>query len=249
MEVLACPNCQRLFFTPPAALGKKIRCRGCQQIFHVPKEPSSVPFGPAVEAVADQTEHLPIAIPCTSKRGDCRRCPGCGREFLMKESFVGKSIRCRGCKEPFRVTATVARPSDARLVQLPAGQSFEPNQARDMGQPSAHLPSWQEAVSRTDAAAFEASPRPTIFEDIGDVLDDLKPGEQIASVVRPRTTASLAKPGHEAIATLIAIVLGAACALPAVQLILWWAFDQDPLNVGKSLPNFLEWIAPPQWRN
>jgi len=105
LEVLACPHCLRLFHATPAALGKKIRCRGCRQIFHVPRDTSSVPLGAAVHAAANGDEPR-VAIACVKNGRDTRRCPQCAREFLMKPAFVGKTIRCRGCKASFRVAAT-----------------------------------------------------------------------------------------------------------------------------------------------
>ena len=62
--------------------------------------------------------------------------------------------------------------------------------------------------------APQSSPPPTVFEDIGDVLDELLPGEQVASVVRPRKVPSLSAPASSPVATMIAIVLGGICALP-----------------------------------
>lgn len=83
-----------------------------------------------------------------------------------------------------------------------------------------------------------------IFEDIGDVLEDLLPGERIASVVRPKNAAAPARPEAEALSSMIAIVLGGACALPVTQLILWWVVGQDPLGIAPLLPEFLQWMAP-----
>jgi hypothetical protein len=242
LEILACPHCLRLFQTTPAVLGKKIRCRGCLQVFNVPKDTTGVPLGPAVHAAADLGGDPPLAIGCIKNGQDARCCPKCGREFLMKPAFVGKTIRCRGCKVPFRVAASerpIEKSVQAADKQAPEAQPRPPASSPPRLQPTENPKPVPALPSRS----------PTIFEDIGDILEDIRAGERVASVVRPTNAAALAKPEYEALATLIAIVLGGACALPAVQLILWWAFDQDPLLVGKALPDFLEWIAPPRWRN
>lgn len=154
-EILACPHCDRMFRAEPAALGKKIRCRGCRQVFQVPKDTSGVPLSVREESVSTP----PFAAICLIDGQDARRCPECGRTFLMKPSFAGKRIRCRGCKMPFRV---------------------------------AHSKEASEAAAAMPEESAPAVAPPRIFDDIGDVLDEVCPGENIASVVRPRT--ALRKP-------------------------------------------------------
>lgn len=108
LEVLACPHCGRLFRTNPTVLGKKICCRRCQQIFHVPHDTTHVPLGPAI---GDDEALPPVAMAFVKNGRDVRCCPACGRTFAMKPAFAGKTIRCRDCAAPFRVTATVDAPA------------------------------------------------------------------------------------------------------------------------------------------
>jgi hypothetical protein len=89
---------------------------------------------------------------------------------------------------------------------------------------------------------------PGSFEDIGDILDELRPGEKITSVVRPRNAAALAGGNANQLAALIAVVSGGLCALPITQLILWWIVGKDPLRVAASLPGILQWLAPSHLR-
>lgn len=236
LEILACPHCRRLFRTTPAVLGKKIRCRGCREIFHVPRDTSSVPLGPAVVSVSSHDESLPVAIVCVADGRDARRCPACSREFLMKPAFAGKTIRCRGCKAPFRVKAT---PPADRPPSAPAETNPECSPQR-----SVSLPVSPRATAAPEEAAAPANPRPMIFEDIGDVLEDLRPGERIASVIRPKNAAALARRNAEALASVIAIVFGGVCGLVLTQLILWWVMGKDPFGIAPSLPGFLRWMAP-----
>lgn len=154
-EVLACPHCDRIFHAFASVLGKKIRCRDCRQIFYVPKDTSSVPLAPPASGKGDHAAAVPIAEPCVFEGQDARSCPECGRAFFMKPAFVGKKIRCRGCKALFRVAAADG-----------------PNQGTVI-----------------PAAALPPVPIPAIVEDIGDVLDELRPGESVAYVVRPRRAA------------------------------------------------------------
>lgn len=251
VEILACPHCERLFTVTPAVLGKKIRCRGCRSVFYVPRDTASVPLGSAVWADQDGFGDAPppFAVAGVKNGRDVRSCPACGRTFAMKPSLAGKTIRCRGCKSPFRVTATVDGNSDAGLAQPQAQSSASFEHVHACVQPPPPPPRLPQSIAEPVAAAVPAISEPTVFEDVGDVLAGPLPGERVASVVRPRNASALAKNENEAIATLIALVFGAACALPVVQLILWWFLDQDPLSVGKALPDSLEWITPPRWRN
>jgi serine/threonine protein kinase len=154
-EVLACPHCERVFKFSPVVLGKKIRCRGCRQIFHVPKDTSSVPLSRSSPTAGGRDTAPPIAAKCEVDGQDARRCPECGRIFIMRPKFTEKKIRCRACKVMFRVTASDV-PTEASVLT---------------------------------AESLPAAPRPTIFDDIGDILDELGPGESVASVVRPQIAA------------------------------------------------------------
>jgi hypothetical protein len=155
-DVLACPHCDRMFRETPEVLGKKIRCRGCRQIFHVPKDTGSIPVEAPASAEGERCTAPPVAATCVVDGQDARSCPECGRVFLMKPAFAGKKIRCRVCKALFRVIASGA-PSDAPVHAEEA-------------QPS--------------ASSY------TIFEDIGDLLEELRPGERVECVVRPLAVAA-----------------------------------------------------------
>lgn len=88
-----------------------------------------------------------------------------------------------------------------------------------------------------------ASPLPTVFEDIGDVLEDLLPGERVASVVRPKNAAARAKPETEALATLVAIVFGGVCAVPITLWLLKIIAPREFAKLSTVLPDFLtSWL-------
>lgn len=107
MEILACPHCTRLFRVANEVLGKTIRCRGCRQAFHVPADRAGIGPGSKKNSEGcDDSDSLPVAYQCVIGDRDARQCPECSRSFLMKPAFVGKTIRCRGCKASFRVAAT-----------------------------------------------------------------------------------------------------------------------------------------------
>ena len=81
----------------------------------------------------------------------------------------------------------------------------------------------------------------------GRSLDELIPGEKVASVVRPKNAAAQPRSEDSPVVGLIAVVFGGFCALPATQLIVWWAFGKDPLRIAKMLPEALRWLAPAQF--
>lgn len=244
MEILACPHCDRQFHVTPAVLGKKIRCRGCRQIFHVPHDTSKVPLGPA--AVASDEAPPPFAIAAVQEGRDVRSCPTCGRMFAMQPALAGKTIRCRGCDAPFRVTATGEGHVAAGGTRSPAKPPVHRNSVHQPQRPPANGP---QPSPRPSAAAGVAQPRPKVCDDIGEVLEDWLPGEPIFSVVRPWNAAAPAQSGNDALVGVIAVVVGIVCALSITQLILWWIIQQDPLRIGPALPGSLEWVAPRQFRN
>jgi len=221
VEVLACPHCNRLFQASSAVLGKTIRCRACRGIFHIPQDTSSVPLSDAGAALAPDESFPPLANPCVIDGHDARSCPQCGRTFRMKSAFAGKTIRCRGCKAPFRVG--------------PTEPSTDPRPAS--AQP--------ERLSPPPIPSIPAPPA-TIYEDVGDSIDVVPPGPLPQSVVRPRNMPSLSPHKESAVPQLIAVVFGGMCALPLTQLLLWFVFQKDPLGVASLLPAALRALLPDQ---
>lgn len=192
-----------------------------------------MPVGPAVGAVPWQDEEPPVAIACVANGRDARRCPECGREFLMKTAFLGKVIRCRGCRKPFRVTASpraIGEPVDAADEQIPEARPRPPAPVPQRPQPP---------EKPKPPRPSTTMPRPTIFEDIGDILEDLTPGERVASVIRPKNAAKIAKADSESLASLVAIVLGGVCAIPMTLVLLRITSPKEFENLAASLPDFL----------
>lgn len=235
MEVLACPHCDRLFQVAPAALGKKIRCRGCRGIFHVPHDTTHVPLGPLPADPGLDEPLRPLAIPCVIDGHDARSCPECGRTFRMKKTFAGKTIRCRGCKATFRVSATEPVHSEAPPPEVaPAA----PREAATPARPQLH-----HSPPPPAPVATQPSPPPTIFEDMGDVLEDILPGEHVPSVVRPRNVKQPSASAGNPLATMAAVVAGGICALPATLIILRFVSKKRFEDVASMLPGFLvDWL-------
>ncbi len=213
-EVLACPHCDRLFHLTPEVLGKKIRCRGCRQVFHVPRDTTSVPLAASVASgqAAQAEPPIPVAIATVENGRDVRSCPTCGRMFGMKPALIGKTIRCRRCKVNFLVEATSPASSEPAAPASPAAQ---PQPVRHF-----HAP---------PPPSRPAAPRPMIFEDIGDLLEDLLPDEkEVASVVRPRSVPPPSHVAEKQPSALAAIGFCLAC-LVAVALIIVPRRNEPPV--------------------
>ena len=68
-----CDSCDKKFTVSSQLIGKKIRCKGCQNVMRIP-DPS--------DYVAIQTEWIVD-------------CDDCGRQHRPDESLIGKRIRCK----------------------------------------------------------------------------------------------------------------------------------------------------------
>jgi hypothetical protein len=233
VEVLACPHCERMFNAAPVILGRTIRCRGCRKPFQIPQDPSTAQHG--AESPRPQPV-VSVAIECVIDGHDARRCPSCDRAFVMQPRFVGKTIRCRGCRMPFLVAA-----GSTQATSRPTSQNAAPAAA------SVVSPKPQAALA-TEPATDEVLREGVVHDDSGDVLEALPSEEPVLVAVRPRHIAKRRHKQVPAVLTLAAIVLGGVTALPATQLILWWAFSIDPLHVGRAMPPMLKVVVPVKFR-
>lgn len=180
MDVLACPHCDRMFHATPSLLGKAIRCRECRKTFRVPADLTTAEFGPEPET--PQPEIL-IAVECVVQGVDARRCPACSHTFSMQTKFIGKRIRCRGCRELFVVLAStqaVGEPATTEDVSEGGFIEDPPNPAHVSTPPSLPDP---ESHLEPEAADDSAS---VIHEDGGDVLAVEPAGDPLVVAVRPR---------------------------------------------------------------
>jgi hypothetical protein len=175
LEVLACPHCSRMFAAAPAIFGKTIRCRGCRKPFRIPRDPSVIEQAPVAE---DVRHRILVAVECVVDGVDARRCPACSRAFSMQPQLMGKTIRCRGCRVPFYVTAaSPLQPQAEESKTRPSVQS--PPNPREP-RPNRSLP--ERLHSETSAAASPVA----ITEDGGDVLDAEPADEPVMVAIRPR---------------------------------------------------------------
>lgn len=264
MQVLACPHCARHFRLSPGAVGKTIRCRGCRQLFFIPeaaKPPSSYPnLGRGVLRDPVQARFQPAQLPSPPRASaavvdgiDARICPTCGHSFAMRHELEGKTIRCRGCRSLFIVAAGPPAPPLVPALSRTHEQSpvhaVPPVQRIAVVDDSSDNP-----IARHDTRGPNGtggSPlveQPTIFDDVGDILDRMVAGGQCpAAIPMPRRSATPVD-GEHPLSQFIAVVAGGAIALPISQLILWWCLGSDPLSMAPLLPRALAWMAPAEFR-
>src|SRR4051812_24344937 len=99
----SCPGCGRTYQVDASLRGKKVRCKGCNEVSRIP-EPSAP---------------LEMALPQEDLRFAC---PRCGYDFTLAARLAGKQARCKQCGEVFRVPGkTPAEPARAARVATPPG--------------------------------------------------------------------------------------------------------------------------------
>lgn len=221
MEPLGCPHCYRLFHPKSAILGKKIRCRNCRQIFHIPRELNSVPFAPPAAPLLSVAANPPEAMPCVIDGRDARRCPKCGRVFAMQTEFAGKRIRCRGCRTTFFVT-TSARLAHHQKLSHKISQTGNDRSpvSQGLAKPGPDLTRAPQIIQLSSVA-----------EDCGDVLEDLQAYENVATVVKPKRVSSGHLQSNQLAIHLMAVVLGGVAAVVLSSFIVRFRTGQDHFGV------------------
>jgi predicted Zn finger-like uncharacterized protein len=81
-----CPSCARAYQVDTSLSGKKIRCKGCNAISHIPAPPAPQPSAP-------------------ESPGETIACPQCGHGFRVSADLAGRRARCKRCGEVFRIGA------------------------------------------------------------------------------------------------------------------------------------------------
>ncbi len=250
METLSCPHCSRLFFASPAILGKRIRCRGCRNIFGVPRQSASESRPESSRSGAGIHQRLggslPVAIESLVNGIDVRSCPSCGHAFAMKARLAGATIRCRSCRCVYTVSRANAgdgqRVSAAAVAAGKKAAGHEGSLA-EADWPHAPLPAGRtlDGAAQGEKAARNAA---AIADgDAGDVVPDTEGGADVP-VAFESSPGLVYDRGQSPLGSIIAIVLGGVMAMPLAQLILWWGLGRDPLKIAKKVPAALQWSVP-----
>jgi hypothetical protein len=213
-------------------LGKSIRCRACRQVFYVPRRvgDSFIPPASGVGARAVQPPNVPAH---RVLEGSSRECPACGRTVMVRVGLDVKEIRCPGCQSSFRAGSSAAE-GTAHPTAMHASSLARP------------LP----VVSHGAAASLQFANGRITSEPHGrgdgheDLISDGVIGEECPPLAVGASSATGSTATAGALSTIIAILLGALCAFPVTQLILWWVFRQDPFRVAEYLPPSIRWVAP-----
>ncbi len=253
MEAFACPHCSRLFYAAPAILGKRIRCRGCRNIFGVPRtetaDPQPTEKHPSALPRVKPAALLPVAVEAVINGIDVRNCPSCGHSFAMKAEWAGSTIRCRACQQVYRLAASTVASGPLAFTPAYHGsqQVKEASSAAVQKPPAVPAPAEQR---HDNDHRWDASPAPSKNDaesDAGDVVADTEGGFKVPFAVKSSPGFVYAQPAS-AIAPVIAIILGGLTALPITQLILWWGLERDPLKMVARLPASLQWVVPDSLR-
>ncbi len=95
---IVCPECDKKITVPAAAVGKKVRCKSCQNVFAV-KAPTTKPAGSKVAAAKkppapkakpkptdeDEEDNAPIGVTALDT---APRCPNCANEMESEEAVI-----------------------------------------------------------------------------------------------------------------------------------------------------------------
>ena len=181
------------------------------------------------------------------------------RSCLNPRHIIGVKLRmtisnCPACEEQ----VTVPQVSSDAIVQCPmCGEEYSIEQITDQLPPAlivisgSELPEAQPAPD--DTSSESSFPKPgQDFKDSSARKSDSSSfsfDEQDAPT-RPRTAASYqprrAPQKKSPAKGLMAVILGGLLAGPIAQLILWHAFDKDPLGLAEPIGriSWLEWLVP-----
>ena len=115
---IVCPECDKKITVPAAAVGKKVRCKGCEHIFAVKapaiktaaikKAPAAVKPKPKPKATdVDEEDDAPIGVTALDT---APRCPNCANEMDSEEAVIclhcGYNTRTRTRAETVAVEDT-----------------------------------------------------------------------------------------------------------------------------------------------
>jgi hypothetical protein len=79
---ITCPKCNKTMKVPAEAVGKKVRCKGCQHIFAVKAPEPAAPVNPATEHEEDANPYKITTLDLTP------RCPNCANELESEDAVI-----------------------------------------------------------------------------------------------------------------------------------------------------------------
>jgi len=185
-----CPNCGLMGTAPDEAVGRSVKCRGCNHSFVVggtAPAKRKVDPGPAAPSPSPRAARTPMSSANVPEEAPIVfRCPKCGSKMESPSRMAGQKIDCRlpGCGQRLQIPAISAVPDpDNRTVQRRQHQvgNFAPigRQYRylERGQPSGplSLKQMQERVAtsqlhRQDLVWVEGTPDWVAAEQISELF-------------------------------------------------------------------------------
>lgn len=156
-------------------------------------------------------------------------------------------VRCVHCQEEVRVPQRV---SPQALVECPrCGQQFELSLALEKLPPLLIVLNDPGAIAEETTGSSD-SPEMAVpkfeFEE--------REAPAPFAVSRPASSGSMASRARRresssgGILSVVAVLGGGLCALPLAQLVLWWVFGQDPVDLGPKVASYASFLVPQKLR-
>jgi predicted Zn finger-like uncharacterized protein len=90
---IVCPECDKKITVPAEAVGKKVRCKGCQHVFAVKAPTAKKPPAPKAKPVKakpkptdeDEEDDAPIGVTALDT---APRCPNCANEMESEDAVI-----------------------------------------------------------------------------------------------------------------------------------------------------------------
>lgn len=110
--------------------------------------------------------------------GETVKCPGCGREYPLNATLLGRIVQCRTCGQAFRINPVVEAESVKPELATPPSPQVAPPPARV-------APPQQQAVPPQPRSSKPADQRADEVETNNDLLDEEEDEEDASSVPVP----------------------------------------------------------------
>ena len=187
-------------------------------------------------------------------------CPKCSKLFRLPDGFTSTSaLACPHCQQ--QVTGNeilAAMAPTAKIVDVPVAAPANPNSG---ARPTRSFDEQDFVIPKPLKTAQRRSRRhPERKSPLTEERDGPKSSSESSGGSSGKSSGgsssrssgkSSSKKGKKAepanpLAELLKIVLGGVLALPIAQLILWWAFNSDPLGFAPKTSQFAAFLVPPK---
>lgn len=138
MTKAICPNCRSSARLVPVDAKRHVACKACGATFAIASvDPLESPLGM-------QTSRISRLV---------ARCPNCLAEYALKPGDAGKAVRCKDCREPFALPASIPEISHPNAMADETQFDFVPMRSRT--KPTTEKPSFAPVNRSTSRAENE----------------------------------------------------------------------------------------------